>query len=121
VSRLLEREVMLAPDFVARTAAALAGDPAQRWMLHQPAAVRRSYVLEVMDRDGDENAQAIWMLGQSENVRRGYVADVLAKQPGGGSAATAWMLRQPDSVRASYVAEVLKGSTPGARTTGRRA
>lgn len=116
MARRFEREVMLAPDLVARAAAALAGDPAQRWMLGQAVAVRRSYVLAVMDRRGGETEQAIWLLEQSLNVRRSYIDGVLARQPGGTSSATAWMLRQPDPVRASYVAEVLsrQSDAPGA-------
>jgi hypothetical protein len=43
-------------------------------MLGQPAAVRRSYVREVLEKGGNEEA---WMLLQPEAVRKSYVAEVL--------------------------------------------
>lgn len=103
----LQREVLLSPDLVARAAAALLDDPAQRWMLHQPARVRRSYVVDVVDRGGSEKVQMTWMLGQPDAVRLSYVRDVVRREPGGGAPETIWMLTQPESVRRSYVAEVL--------------
>ncbi|MTD43969.1 hypothetical protein GKE82_06540 [Conexibacter sp. W3-3-2] len=107
MSGFLEREVMLAPDLVARAAAALLDDPAQRWMLQQPVRVRRSFVVDVLDRGDDEETRMAWMLGQSDDVRLGYVRDVLRREPGGGDRQAIWMLTQPDAVRRSYVVEVL--------------
>jgi hypothetical protein len=78
----LERQILTAPDFVARAAAAALDDPRQRWMLRQPRAVRRSYAEEVLGApDEDERAEA-WMLLQDEEVRRSYVAEVLGREPG---------------------------------------
>lgn len=107
MSSFLEREVLLGPDLVARAAAALLDDPAQRWMLQQPSRVRRSYVVDVLDRGGSDKLQMTWMLRQPDDVRLSYLRDVVRKGPGGGDPATAWMLTQADGVRASYVAEVL--------------
>ena len=47
-------------------------------MLRQSKAVRASYVREVVDPPGDEQALAeIWMLRQSDEVRESYVREVL--------------------------------------------
>ena len=43
-----ERQVLLAPDMVAKQAARLAPEPEQRWMLRQAAPVRESFVREVL-------------------------------------------------------------------------
>ena len=43
----------------------------------QPAAVRESYVREVLDRGGDERLAEIWMLRQRDAVRESYVREVL--------------------------------------------
>ena len=43
-------------------------------MLLQPTAVRRSFVREVLENGGNEEA---WMLLQPDAVRRSYVAEVL--------------------------------------------
>jgi hypothetical protein len=43
-------------------------------MLMQPTAVRRSFVREVLEKGGSEEA---WMLLQPEEVRHSYVAEVL--------------------------------------------
>jgi hypothetical protein len=107
MSGFLEREVLLGPDLLARAAAALVDDPAQRWMLQQPARVRRSYVVDVLDRGGAERTQTAWMLGQPDAVRLSYLRDVVRKAPDGGAPEVAWMLTQPEGVRRSYVAEVL--------------
>ena len=99
----LEREMLLAPDLMARAAAALAPQPEQRWMLGQPLAVRRSYLGEVLDRGGGEREQTVWMLRQPDAVRLSYVSQVIRRGPGPVPAATVWMLRQPESVRESYL------------------
>jgi nuclear transport factor 2 (NTF2) superfamily protein len=72
-----ERAVLLGPDLVARTAARQVRAAEQRWLLRQPRGVRRSFVEDVIDADGDPNAAERWMLGQAEAVRSSYVADVL--------------------------------------------
>lgn len=104
----LERELLLAPDLVARAAAALAQGPEQRWMLGQPLAVRRSYLREVMEGPAGDAAQQAWMLRQPDAVRLDYVRVILAPRPEEETRAMIWMLRQPEAVRRSYVAEVLR-------------
>jgi hypothetical protein len=49
---MLERAILLAPDAIARRAAALTDDAEQAWMLRQPRAVRESYVSEVLEAPG---------------------------------------------------------------------
>ncbi len=49
---MLERTILLAPDAVARRAAAYAPDREQAWMLRQPDAVRESYISEVLEAPG---------------------------------------------------------------------
>lgn len=73
----LERSVLLAPDWVARRVAALAGDAEQRWMLAQPQPVRADYVRRVLDAGGSERVQTIWMLRQAGPVRESYIREVL--------------------------------------------
>jgi hypothetical protein len=72
-----ERSVLLAPDPIARAAAYVARAPEQRWMLCQPRAVRRSYVVQVLDRPDQRNAAEIWLLRQPAAVRASYVREVL--------------------------------------------
>ena len=72
-----EKQVLLAPDVVARAAARVAPEQEQRWMLRQPRAVRRSYAEEVLGRDDEDRRAEAWMLLQSDAVRRSYVRDVL--------------------------------------------
>jgi hypothetical protein len=101
------REVLLAPDMVARSAAMVAQEAQQRWMLRQPRRVRRSYVEQVMDRrDGTLAArQTAWMLRSPETVRRSYLAQTIPTPP----PQVHWMLTQPDAVRESYVRAVVLG------------
>jgi hypothetical protein len=73
----LARQVLRAPAFVRRAAAARVKDPVEQWMLRQPDAVRASYVREVLDRGGDERLAEIWMLRQPDAVRESYVKEVL--------------------------------------------
>jgi hypothetical protein len=72
-----ERQVLLAPDAVARAAARMAREPEQRWMLRQPRAVRRSFCEEVLGRPDAELRQQVWMLRQPDAVRESYVREVL--------------------------------------------
>ena len=104
-----ERQVLLAPDVVARAAARMAPDAEQRWMLTQPRSVRRSFAAEVFERDGEDLRQQVWMLRQDDAVRESFVAEVLERaQPVPHQ--EIWMLRQPDAVRESYVREVLEAA-----------
>lgn len=74
----VERQVLLAPDVVARAAAAAVRDLRGRWMLRQPRHVRRSYVFDVLSHDGDRaTREQRWMLLQDQSVRLSYVAEVL--------------------------------------------
>ena len=103
-----ERRVLLAPAAVARTAARMAKEPEQRWMLQQSAAVRRSYAEKVLDVTGPGAARAreLWMLHQPRPVRLSFISQVLKHQrplP----RQEIWMLRQNDAVRHSYVRDVL--------------
>ena len=72
-----ERSILLAPGPVARAAARVARGREQRWMLCQPRDVRRSYVVEVLDRPDQRNAAEIWLLRQPNAVRASYVREVL--------------------------------------------
>jgi hypothetical protein len=81
----VERQVLLAPDAVARAASNVVRGRVERWMLRQPRSVRRSYVFEVLAHGDDRE---------------------LREQR--------WMLLQPDAVRVSYVTEVLEGGEPRA-------
>jgi hypothetical protein len=105
---VFEREILMAPDMVARTAAAAAGGRAQKWMLWQPRGVRQSYVREVIDAGGGEREQRIWMLRQPDAVRQSYLREV-ARVEGAGPQVF-WMLGQPDPVRESYIRDVLMKS-----------
>ena len=71
------RRLLLAPGPIARAAALAAGSAEERWMLSQSREVRRSYVAEVVDRPGDDNAREKWMLAQPDEVRMSYVREVL--------------------------------------------
>jgi hypothetical protein len=102
----VERRVLLAPGAIAKAASRLAPDPEQRWMLCQPAAVRRSYAEQVLGRPGEERLQEAWMLRQPEAVRQSFVEHVLARQDP-LPRQEIWMLRQPEAVRLSYLREVL--------------
>jgi hypothetical protein len=74
---LLERALLLAPDRVARAAAARATRPEERWMLLQPRVVRESYGREVLAARDPARAREIWMLRQPDAVRESYVREVL--------------------------------------------
>jgi hypothetical protein len=75
--------VLLGPDVLCRAAAGQVDTPEEAWMLRQSRPVRESYVREVVDADGDEQALAeIWMLRQSNSVRDSYVREVLEPKLG---------------------------------------
>ena len=73
----LARQVLKAPGFVRRAAAARARDPVEQWMLRQPPKTRQSYVREVLDKGGDQRLAEIWMLRQPQAVRESYISEVL--------------------------------------------
>ena len=73
----LVKRVLLGPASVRKAAAGRAADDKERWMLRQPAEVRRSFVREVLERGRDEEA---WMLLQPDHVRHSYVAEVLGDE-----------------------------------------
>ena len=103
-----ERQILLAPDAVARAAAPLAPDAQSRWMLRQPRALRRAFAEEVFGREDEERLQQAWMLRQPRDVRESFVEHVLMKQDP-VPREEVWMLRQDDEVCESYVREVLLG------------
>jgi hypothetical protein len=72
---MLERTILLAPDAVARRAAAYAPDREQAWMLRQPRHVRVSYYRSAFERG--ELAERAWMLRQPDAIRESYVNEVL--------------------------------------------
>jgi hypothetical protein len=72
---MLERTILLAPDSIARRAAALTADPEQAWMLRQPRDVRASFVRDAHGRG--EVAEQAWMLRQPDHVRESYISEVL--------------------------------------------
>jgi hypothetical protein len=73
----LARLMLRAPRFIRRAAARQARAPEEAWMLHQPRAVRDSFVREVLNRGGDERLAEVWMLRQADAVRESYVREVL--------------------------------------------
>jgi hypothetical protein len=101
-----ERQILVAPDAVARAAASLAPDAEARWMLRQPRALRRSFAEEVFGREDEERLQQAWMLRQPRPVRESFVEHVLLKRDP-VPLERVWMLRQADEVCESYVREVL--------------
>ena len=101
-----ERQVLTAPDVVARAAAAVAPDREQRWMLRQPRDVRCSYADEVFGRPDEDVLAEAWMLRQPKALRLSYLDEVVAHQPD-VPPEQRWMLKQDDEVCRSYVREVL--------------
>jgi hypothetical protein len=71
------KRVLLGPASVRKAAARRATDKKERWMLNQPAPVRRSFVREVLEKGTNEEA---WMLHQPDHVRHSYVAEVLGEE-----------------------------------------
>ena len=106
-----ERQVLLAPDVVARAAARVVPAHEQRWMLSQPRELRRHFVRHVFDHPDMERRQEIWMLTQTDEVRETYIAEVLERQHPRPHQEI-WMLRQPIEVRESYVHDVILAEGP---------
>ena len=101
-----ERQILMAPDVVARAAAAVAPDREAQWMLRQPRPLRQSFAEDVLEAADRELAQEVWMLQQPLSVRLSFLDEVLAFDPDVPREQT-WMLRQSDEVCLSYVDEVL--------------
>ena len=102
-----ERQVLLAPDVVAKQAARLAPLPEQRWMLRQDRAIRKEFADEVFGREDEEVRQQIWMLRQPREIRESFIEHVLERQAPRPHQEI-WMLRQDDVVREGFVREVLE-------------
>lgn len=103
-----ERQILLAPDAVARAAVPLAPDREARWMLRQPRAVRRSFAEEVIGAPDRELRQEVWMLRQPRELRESFVEHVLLRADP-VPREQVWMLRQSDELCESYVRYVLLG------------
>ena len=103
-----ERQILLAPDVVAKGAARMAPLPEQRWMLRQSRQLRRSFAEEVFGHPDMERRQQIWMLRQDDDVRESFIAHVLEKQRP-RPRDQIWMLHQSPEIRDSYVRGVLLG------------
>ena len=103
-----ERQVLTAPDRIARAAAAFAPEPEIAWMLRQPRDVRRSFADEVYGQPDEEAKQELWMLQQPRSVRESYVEHVLMRmdEPPRDEI---WMLTRDDATIRSYVRFVLLG------------
>jgi hypothetical protein len=101
-----ERQLLLAPDVVARAVAAVAPQAEQQWMLRQPRALRQSFVEDVLGQPDRDLAQQAWMLRQPRAVRLSFLEEVAALDPD-LPPEQVWMLRQSDAVCASFVDEVL--------------
>ena len=108
---IAERQVLLAPDVVAKAAARGAPLPEQRWMLTRPRDLRRHFVRHVFGHPDMERRQEIWMLTQTDETRESFIEHVLERQTPRPHDQI-WMLRQPASVRESYVHEVLLADEP---------
>jgi hypothetical protein len=106
-----ERQVLLAPDVVAKAAARVAPDPESRWMLRQPRETRRHFAEHVFGHPDMERRQEIWMLTQTDEIRESFIEHVLERQTPRPHDQI-WMLRQPRDVRESYVHEVLLADGP---------
>ena len=103
-----ERQILTAPDAIARAAAPMAPEPEQRWMLKQPRDLRRSFADEVFGRSDEDVRQQVWMLRQPRAVRESFAREVLmqAREP---EREMIWMLFQDDAACRSYVRYVLEG------------
>jgi len=103
-----ERQILLAPEAIARAAAAMAPDPESAWMLRQPRDLRRSFAEEVFGREDEALRQQVWMLHQPREIRRSFVEHVLLKlRP--PPREQIWMLAQDDELCRSYARYVLLG------------
>jgi hypothetical protein len=103
-----ERQILTAPDAIARAAAPMAPEPEQRWMLKQSRELRRSFAADVFGRPDEELRQQVWMLAQERSVRESFAREVLMKadEP---QREMIWMLFQDDETCRSYSRYVLEG------------
>jgi hypothetical protein len=108
VASSAEKQLLVAPDAVARAAAPMAQLPEQRWMLRQSRDIRRSFAEEVFGREDEELRQQVWMLHQPYEVRMSFVEHVLSKDSE-AEREMIWILRQPDEVCRSFARFVLLG------------
>jgi hypothetical protein len=108
VASSAERQILVAPDAVARAAAPLAPDAQSRWMLRQPRALRRAFAAEVFGREDEARLQQVWMLRQPRELRESFIEHVLMKQDP-LPREEIWMLRQDDEICEWYVRYVLLG------------
>ena len=104
----VERHILMAPDVVARAAAAMTPDRTARWMLRRPRALRQSFAEDVLGQPDRALAEEVWMLRQSLDVRLSYLDEVVAYDPD-IPREQVWMLRQSEELCRSYVDEVLLG------------
>jgi hypothetical protein len=102
-----ERQILTAPDAVARAAAPMAPEPEQRWMLRQSRELRRAFADEVFGRPDEEHRQQVWMLRQGREVRESFARHVLMKAPD-PPREMIWMLFQDDETCRSYARYVLE-------------
>jgi hypothetical protein len=103
-----ERQILTAPDAIARAAAPMAPEREQRWMLKQSRELRRSFAEEVFEQPDEEHRQQVWMLRQPREIRESFAREVLMKEPG-TPREMIWMLFQDDATCRSYVRYVLDG------------
>ena len=103
-----ERQILTAPDPIARAAAPMAPEPEQRWMLKQSRDLRRSFADEVFERPDEDLRQQVWMLEQPRDVRESFAREVLMKDPE-PVREMIWMLFQDDETCRSYARYVLLG------------
>jgi hypothetical protein len=108
----VERQILLAPDVVARAAAGAVRDRRGRWMLRQARHVRRSYALAVHGRQDEDDLAMAWMLQQPNHVRESFVRYVLRNRDDREAREQRWMLLQDEPVRLSYLSEVLEAEAP---------
>jgi hypothetical protein len=104
----LEKQLLTAPDPVARAAAPMAQLPEQRWMLRQPRDVRASFAEEVFGHPDMEQRQQVWMLHQPKEIRESFIQHVLSKDST-AEREMIWILRQNDDVCRSFARFVLLG------------
>ena len=103
-----ERQILVAPDAIARAAASMAPDRESAWMLRQPRHLRRSFADEVFGRPDEDLRQQVWMLHQSLEVRESFVEHVLLRQTD-PPRDQIWMLLREDHECLSYARYVLLG------------
>lgn len=103
-----ERQILTAPDAIARAAAPMAPEPEQRWMLKQSRDLRRSFADEVFGRPDEEERQQVWMLRQPREIRESFAREVLMKADA-PEREMIWMLFQDDAACRSYARYVLEG------------